>query len=62
MEERRSAAQICEAFLKTSAENYRKEGTKIVPRYLPQRIRERWTVFPAKVPPQLEIGNRYKRI
>jgi predicted transcriptional regulator len=35
--EGRSMAQICEAFLKAGSENYRKEGMKILQRFLVQR-------------------------
>jgi len=35
--EGRSVAQICEAFLKASYENYQKDGTKLVQRFLGQK-------------------------
>ena len=35
--EGRSVAQICEVFLSASLENYKKEGTRLLQRYLTQR-------------------------
>jgi len=35
--EGRSVAQICEVFLKAGSEIYKKEGTKLVQRFLAQR-------------------------
>ena len=35
--EGRSAAQVCEAFLKAGSESYKKEGTKYLQRFLSQR-------------------------
>ena len=35
--EGRSVAQICEAFLKASCQNYKKKGTKLLTRFLAQR-------------------------
>jgi len=35
--EGRSVAQICEAFLKASYENYQKEGPRLLQRFLGQR-------------------------
>jgi hypothetical protein len=35
--EGRSLAQICEVFLKAGSEIYKKEGTKLVQRFLAQR-------------------------
>jgi hypothetical protein len=35
--EGRSMAQICEAFLRAGSENYKKEGAKILQRFLAQR-------------------------
>lgn len=34
--EGRSVAQVCEAFLEASFENYKKEGTKLLQRFLTQ--------------------------
>jgi len=38
-EEGRSVAQICEVFLKAGTETYKKDGTKLVQRYLSQRAK-----------------------
>jgi hypothetical protein len=35
--EGRSMAQICEAFLKAGSENYKKEGAKLLQRFVTQR-------------------------
>ena len=35
--EGRSVAQVCEVFLEASFENYKKEGTKLLQRFLAQR-------------------------
>lgn len=35
--EGRSVAQICEAFLRSGSEGYRKEGAKLLQRFLAQR-------------------------
>jgi predicted DNA-binding protein len=35
--EGRSMAQICEAFLRAGSESYKKEGTKLLQRFLAQR-------------------------
>jgi len=35
--EGRSMAQICEAFLKAGSENYKKEGSKLLQRFVTQR-------------------------
>jgi hypothetical protein len=35
--EGRSMAQICEAFLRAGTESYKKEGTKLLQRFLAQR-------------------------
>ena len=35
--EGRSMAQICDAFLRAGSESYKKEGTKILQRFLAQR-------------------------
>jgi hypothetical protein len=35
--EGRSVAQVCEVFLEASFENYKKEGTRLLQRFLSQR-------------------------
>jgi hypothetical protein len=40
-EEGRSVAQICEVFLRAGSETYKKDGTRLVQRYLSQRTKER---------------------
>jgi hypothetical protein len=35
--EGRSVAQVCEVFLEASFENYKKEGTRLLQRFLTQR-------------------------
>ena len=37
--EGRSVAQICEVFLKVGSESYKKEGTKIIQRFVQQRAK-----------------------
>jgi len=39
--EGRSMAQICEAFLRAGSESYKKEGAKILQRFLAQRRHKR---------------------
>ncbi len=36
-DEGRSVAQICEAFLRAGSENYKKEGSRFLQRFLAQR-------------------------
>jgi len=38
--EGRSMAQICEAFLRAGSESYKKEGAKLLQRFLAQRRRK----------------------
>ena len=38
--EGRSVAQVCEAFLKAGAEQYRREGSKTLQKYLQRTIRQ----------------------